>query len=105
VVGESVIITRLRDGGFAAYVNPCRHRGSRLTDAPGKPSQREIGPPGTFRGSIQCPYHAWTYSFDGRLRAAPFLDEADGLSKESLPLHHVAVEASGGFCGSTSGRR
>jgi Rieske 2Fe-2S family protein len=31
------------------------------------------------------------------LRAAPFLDEADGLNKEDLPLHKVAVETWGGF--------
>jgi Rieske 2Fe-2S family protein len=97
VAGESVIVTRRRDGELSAYINLCRHRGSRLTDASGKPSQKDIGPAGTFKGSIQCPYHAWTYSFDGRLRAAPFLDEEDGLSKESLPLHHVAVEMWAGF--------
>ncbi|CAN5874978.1 aromatic ring-hydroxylating dioxygenase subunit alpha [soil metagenome] len=97
VVGESIIVTRLRDGGLAAYVNLCRHRGSVLSEAAGKPSQETIGPSGTFKGSIQCPYHAWTYSFDGRLRAAPFLDESDGLKKEDLPLHHVAVETWGGF--------
>jgi glycine betaine catabolism A len=97
VAGESVILTRLRDGALAAYINLCRHRGSRLTDAGGKPSQAHIGPTGTFKGSIQCPYHAWTYSFDGSLRAAPFLDEADGLTKETLPLHEVAVGTWGGF--------
>lgn len=97
VAGESIIVTRLRDGLLSGYVNLCRHRGSRLTDAPGKPHQEEIGPSGTFKGSIQCPYHAWTYSFDGRLRAAPFLDEEDGLAKESLPLHSIAVETWGGF--------
>ena len=97
VAGESVIVTRTRDGGLAAYINLCRHRGSQLTDAPGKPSQETLGPTGTFKGSIQCAYHAWTYSFDGRLRAAPFLDEADGLNKEDLPLHAVGVEEWGGF--------
>jgi Rieske 2Fe-2S family protein len=97
VVGESVIVTRQRDRSLSAYINLCRHRGSRLTDAPGKPGQGVIGPSGTFKGSIQCPYHAWTYSFDGRLRAAPFLDEEDGLTKETLPLHQVAVETWGGF--------
>ncbi len=97
VAGESIIVTRLRDGGISGYVNLCRHRGSRLTDAAGKPTQQDIGPTGTFRGSIQCPYHAWTYSFDGRLRAAPFLDESDGLTKGSLPLHEVAVEKWAGF--------
>jgi len=97
VVGESVIVTRLRDGELAAYINLCRHRGSRLTDSPGKPAQPHVGPSGTFKGSIQCPYHAWTYSFDGRLRAAPFLDKEDGLTKETLPLHHVGVDTWGGF--------
>ncbi len=97
VVGESVIITRTRDDDLAAYINLCRHRGSQLTDAAGKPSQVELGPTDTFKGSIQCPYHAWTYSFDGRLRAAPFLDEGDGLNKEDLPLHHVGVETWAGF--------
>lgn len=97
IAGESIIVTRLRDGGLSGYVNLCRHRGSRLTDAPGKPTQQDLGPSGTFKGSIQCPYHAWTYSFDGRLRAAPFLDEEDGLTKETLPLHGVAVDTWGGF--------
>ncbi|HJR91866.1 MAG TPA: aromatic ring-hydroxylating dioxygenase subunit alpha, partial [Acidimicrobiia bacterium] len=97
VAGESIIVTRGRDGGLSAYVNLCRHRGSVLTDAEGKPAQTRIGPTGTFKGSIQCPYHAWTYSFDCRLRAAPHLDESDGLRKEDLPLHHVATETWGGF--------
>jgi Rieske 2Fe-2S family protein len=97
VVGESVIVTRTRDGGLSGYINLCRHRGSQLTDAIGKPAQAEPGPTGTFKGSIQCPYHAWTYSFDGRLRAAPFLEETDGLDKEDLPLHHVGVETWAGF--------
>ena len=97
VLGESVIVTRQRDASLSGYVNLCRHRGSRLTDASGKPAQTGIGPSGSFKGSIQCPYHAWTYAFDGRLRAAPFLDESDGLTKENLPLHHVGVETWGDF--------
>jgi Rieske 2Fe-2S family protein len=95
VAGESVIVTRLRDGRLAGYYNLCRHRGSVLTDAPGKPQQTEIGPSGTFRGSIVCPYHAWTYGFDGRLRAAPFL--AEELDKADFPLHPVAITTWGGF--------
>jgi Rieske 2Fe-2S family protein len=97
VAGESVIVTRQRDGDLAGYFNLCRHRGSRLSDSVGKPAQTTVGPTGTFVGSIQCPYHAWTYSFDGRLRAAPFLDEEDGLRKDDLPLHRVGVQTWGGF--------
>jgi len=97
ILGDSVLVTRTREGTLAAYANLCRHRGSQLSDARGKPWQAEIGPSGTFKGSIQCPYHAWTYSFDGRLRAAPYLDESDGLQKQDLPLHPVGVEAWSGF--------
>ncbi|MGB7861150.1 MAG: aromatic ring-hydroxylating dioxygenase subunit alpha [Acidimicrobiia bacterium] len=97
LAGESIFVIKDRDDGLNAFVNLCRHRGSRLSDAPGKPSQNSLGPSGTFAGSIQCPYHAWTYAFDGRLRAAPFLDESDGLTKEELPLHRVGLETWGGF--------
>lgn len=97
ILGDSILVTRTRKGTLAAYANLCRHRGSQLSDAGGKPWQIDLGPTGTFRGSIQCAYHAWTYSFDGRLRAAPFLDEDDGLRKEDLPLHPVAIDTWGGF--------
>lgn len=97
VAGESIIVTRTRDGGLAGYANLCRHRGNRLSSAPGKPAQKHLGPTGTFRGAIRCGYHAWTYAFDGELKAAPFLDEDDGLRKEDLPLHRVGVEPWGGF--------
>lgn len=97
ILGDSILVTRTRDGSLSAYANLCRHRGSQLSAAAGKPTQTVIGPSGTFRGSIQCPYHAWTYSFDGRLRVAPFLEEGDGLNKESLPLHHVGIRSWGGF--------
>ena len=33
---------------LAGYVNLCRHRGSQLSDAAGKPSQTHLGPTGTF---------------------------------------------------------
>jgi Rieske 2Fe-2S family protein len=97
VLGESILVTRTREDTLAAYANLCRHRGSRLSSAPGKPSQADPGPSGTFRGAIQCPYHAWTYNFEGELRAAPFLDEVDGLQKADLPLHKVGLEEWGGF--------
>jgi Rieske 2Fe-2S family protein len=97
VAGESILVTRGREGELSSYANLCRHRGSRLSDSDGKPVQTVIGPSGTFKGAIQCPYHAWTYSFDGRLRAAPFLDQDAGLTKENLPLYSLGVREWGGF--------
>jgi Rieske 2Fe-2S family protein len=44
-----------------------------------------------------CPYHGWTYGLAGELRLAPFLTESDGLRREELSLHRVAVEGWGGI--------
>jgi glycine betaine catabolism A len=83
VAGDSMIITRSADGGLHAFHNVCRHRGTRLcTDAAGH-----------FSGSIQCPYHAWTYGLDGRLIGAPHMDDVPHFRKEDFPLHRVHVEA------------
>jgi len=88
VAGESVLLVRTRDGGLAAHYNVCRHRGSRLVSECGR---------GRFSGGIRCPYHSWTYTLEGALRTAPFLEEGDGLNRGDLSLHPVGVETWGGF--------
>jgi phenylpropionate dioxygenase-like ring-hydroxylating dioxygenase large terminal subunit len=82
VVGESLIVTRSPSTEVRAFYNVCRHRGTRLcTEASG-----------AFAGSIQCPYHAWTYDLDGRLIGAPHMDEVPHFRKEEYPLHQVHAE-------------
>jgi Rieske 2Fe-2S family protein len=75
----------------------CRHRGSRLVLEEDPEARRGAVPSGRFRGSIVCPYHAWTYGLRGDLRAAPFLHERDGLRRDELSLYPVAVDTWGGF--------
>jgi Rieske 2Fe-2S family protein len=87
VAGESVLVVRTREEGLAAYYNVCRHRGSRLV---------QEGCHGTFQGGIRCPYHSWTYTLEGQLRTAPFLDEGE-FARAELGLFPVAVECWGGF--------
>jgi carnitine monooxygenase subunit len=70
--GIPILVARDGDGTLRAFVNVCRHRGSILV---GEPARRE---------TIQCPYHAWTYDLDGRLRTAPRLAELDGEAEISL---------------------
>ena len=48
--------------------------------------------PDAFAGSIQCPYHAWTYDLDGRLIGAPHMDEVPHFRKEDYPLHAVHAD-------------
>lgn len=84
---ESLIITRDRRGGLHAFYNVCRHRGTRLC-IPGQ---------GHFRETIQCPYHAWTYTLDGRLIGAPNMGEVKGFDKKDYPLHEAQLEQWQGF--------
>src|SRR6476646_11921229 len=77
--GESILVVRTKDGELRAFYNVCRHRGCRLVlDTRAMPQDSGPSEPaGHFGSSIRCPYHAWTYTLDGELRTAPFLDEGD----------------------------
>jgi Rieske 2Fe-2S family protein len=80
VAGDSLIIVRGTDEGTVrAFCNVCRHRGTRLCSSNS----------GILGGAIQCPYHAWTYDYDGRLIGAPHMDGSPGFSREDFPLHAV----------------
>ena len=78
---ESVVIVRGGDGVVRAFFNVCRHRGTRIcTTAEGR-----------FPDRIQCGYHGWTYGLDGKLTAAPHMEEPD-FCRENYPLHGIAAE-------------
>jgi Rieske 2Fe-2S family protein len=87
VAGESLIILRDRRGDLRAHFNICRHRGTRLCEATA----------GHFSETIQCPYHAWTYTTDGRLIGAPHMQEVEGFDKRDYPLHSAALAEWEGF--------
>jgi glycine betaine catabolism A len=84
VSGESILIVR-GDDRLHAFYNLCRHRGCQLVLGVDESH-------GRFGGGIRCPYHSWTYTLDGTLKSAPFLDEPP-----DLPLHKVSVDTWGGF--------
>jgi Rieske 2Fe-2S family protein len=75
--GDNLILLRTGAGdNVRAFHNLCRHRGTRLC------AERD----GRLQGSIQCPYHAWTYGFDGQLIGAPHMDGSPGFSRADFPL-------------------
>ncbi len=84
VGGESLLFV---DG--RGFHNVCRHRGARLVSEP----------EGTVR-RLQCPYHAWSYGFDGSLRNAPHTDELADFDPACNGLTPVRTETLGGllFC-------
>jgi Rieske 2Fe-2S family protein len=87
IADESLIVTRDRAGEVHAFYNVCRHRGSRLCERSS----------GHFAGSIQCPYHAWTYGLDGALNAARNMAEVPGFDRREYPLKEAAVARWEGF--------
>ena len=87
IAGESLIILRDRRGELRAHFNVCRHRGTRLCEAAS----------GHFSETIQCPYHAWTYTTDGRLIGAPHMQEVEGFDKREHSLHSAAIVEWEGF--------
>lgn len=82
VGGLPALITRDKSGSVNAFLNVCRHRGTRLVD-------EEAG----CKHRFSCPYHAWTYASTGELIAAPhFEDGFPGTDKADLSLIRLNCE-------------
>ena len=77
IAGEPVIVLRDREGGLRAMSNVCRHRMSTLLQGRGNTR------------TITCPYHAWTYGLDGRLRGAPAMAANEAFRKDEIRLPQV----------------
>jgi carnitine monooxygenase subunit len=80
--GLPAVVTRDADGDLRAFLNVCRHRGSLIASGEGR------------RETLQCPYHAWTYGLDGRLRTAPRAAEGD---LDDVALAPLRLESWGPF--------
>ena len=81
IAGESLIVVRDKSATLHAHFNVCRHRGTRICEAPS----------GKFTGAIVCPYHAWTYGLDGRLMTARNMRDVPGFAEADFPLHSAAL--------------
>ena len=85
VAGMPIVIVRGKDGQLRAFYNVCKHRAHELLQGSG-----------TTR-NIVCPYHAWTYSLDGSLKAARRADKMEDFDKSEVCLDQVQVEEFGGM--------
>jgi len=80
IAGLPMLVTHDGAGVYRAFINVCRHRGTRLVDAESGCARR-----------FTCPYHAWTWNNRGELTGIPH--EREGFPKadrDSLGLKPLA---------------
>jgi len=80
VADQPVMVLRDHEGALRAFSNVCLHRMSTLLEGSGN------------RRAITCPYHAWTYGLDGRLKGAPYMSDTTGFCKEDYRLPSIRCE-------------
>ncbi len=87
VNGLPLLLTRDKTGEVNAFINVCRHRGTRLVD-------EAAG----CRHRFSCPYHAWTYANSGELLGAPHFDKGfPDTAMADLSLKRVVCRVRFGF--------
>jgi len=76
---DPVMVMRGDDGQLRAFMNVCRHRGTKLAD-----------------GAGSCPYHGWTYDTAGALVGRPAEETFAGSDRRELGLRPIEHEV---ICG------
>jgi choline monooxygenase len=83
LLGIPLIILRDQDKNIKVFHNVCSHRGFKLIDKDCK-----------LKNVLRCPYHSWSYNFNGQLVATPHIGginkhQAEGFDKNKSNLKEV----------------
>ena len=85
VGNQNILVIRGQDSELRAFHNVCSHRAHELLKGCGKAKL------------ITCPYHAWTYHTDGKLRSAVGQKRVANFEAKEFALKPVRVEVLAGF--------
>lgn len=85
--GVPILAVRGQDGVLRAFVNACRHRGTRV----------EWESCGRGKRAFVCPYHAWTYRDDGALSHVPHDEGFPDLDRAAHGLAPLPVAEHAGL--------
>jgi choline monooxygenase len=80
IAGVPMLIVRGTDGVLRAFHNVCRHRAGPIATESGRGAT-----------TLRCRYHGWTYTLEGRLRAAPEMDDAADFDAATVALSGARV--------------
>jgi nitrite reductase/ring-hydroxylating ferredoxin subunit len=87
IADRSYLVVRQQDGGIKGFVNSCLHRGTKFKRGEGVGSAPEI----------RCPYHGWSWSNAGKLKAVPCAWDFAHVDPAAFSLPEVRTSRWGGF--------
>ena len=103
LLGEPLIIVHGKDDSIRVLSRVCPHRAMDImpegfgyeghTLAEARPGGSSCGHTRLFL----CPYHAWTFELDGRLKACPEMHEASDFQRDNYALKSFRTEIWQGF--------
>jgi choline monooxygenase len=79
VADTPIVVVRDKQHELRAFVNVCPHRSHEVAQGEG------------CRGTLQCPYHAWTFDLDGSLRKAPRAENESNFDPSEVSLVPASV--------------
>lgn len=84
IFDQNLFLVRDRAGIIRGFYNVCPHRGHQLVDG---------GDAGAGRkATLTCPYHAWSFGLDGRLRGRPRQADSAGPARDDIRLFEIRVD-------------
>ncbi len=83
LLGIPILIVRNNENKVKVFHNVCSHRGFKLVDQECK-----------LKNVIRCPYHSWSYDFNGKLTVTPHIGglgkhEIEGFNKNNSNLKEI----------------
>ena len=87
MLDERAFVIRDEDGQIRAFHNVCAHRAHSVVQ----------GPNGSCKGALMCPYHGWTYNFDGSNRSVADTKLFPSFDRARFGLKPLDVEVFHGF--------
>jgi choline monooxygenase len=80
LAGEPIVVVRDAAGTLRAFSNVCRHRAGPIAEGAG------------CRKVLNCGYHGWTYTLDGKLIGTPEVDEVELFDRSTMGMVPLCCE-------------
>jgi len=80
LAGEPIVVVRDAAGILRAFSNVCRHRAGPIAEGSG------------CRKVLNCGYHGWTYTLDGRLIGTPEIDGVEFFDRSTMGMVPLRCE-------------